>query len=190
MIQKVKIDVIAEFDDIAADAVDAIEKDVAFDYKEEAVPWYSGRQLLLLVLIGITALVFIVSILGTVVWMRDRKAKAEAKAKIEAEARIAKTASVVNLKDFMINIRDSKGNPRILVCDIALQFAPNRSRPDIEKRVDIRNIIYNLAKAKTADWWLSTEGSKNMKEEIGGRLNTLLGAGAVTEVLFTKLEVL
>jgi len=190
MIQKVKIDAISEFDDTAADAVDAIEKDATLDYQEKAASWFSGRQFLLVVLIGITALVFIVSVLGTVVWMRDQKLKAAAREKKEAEARIAQTASVVNLKDFMINIRDSKGNLRILVCDISLQFAPNRSSPDIEKRVDIRNVIYSLAKARTADWWQSSEGSKSLKEEIGSRLNALLGAGAVTEVHFTKLEVL
>lgn len=190
MIQKVKIDLLTDFDEGSVEAIDAIEKDVVADYDLKTTRWYSGRQLLLLLLIGVTSLAFILSVLGTILWMRDQKAKSAARVKKEAEARLAQTESVVNLNDFMINIKDSKGNLRILVCDVALEFAPNRISPDIDKRVDVRNIIYNAAKGRTTDWWQSTEGSHGLKKEINSRLNALLGAEVVKEVHFTKLEVL
>jgi flagellar basal body-associated protein FliL len=189
MIEKVKLDLLTDLEATTVEEVADVEKEVS-DLQEKPARWYTSRQFLLLTLLGVTILAISLSVLGTFLWIKDQKEKAAARERREAEAQLARTPTVVNLNDFMINIKDSKGNLRILACDVALQFAPNRASAGADKRVDIRNIIYVVAKGRTTDWWKSTEESHNLKKEISDRLNTLLGAGTVTEVNFTKLEVL
>ena len=189
MIEKVKLDLLTDLEATSVATVADVEKE-ASEFQGKPARWYTSRQFLLLTLLGVTILAISLSVLGTFLWIKDQKEKAAARQRKEAEAQVAHTASVVNLNDFMINIKDSKGNLRILVCDVALQLAPNRGGPDMDKRVDIRNIIYVAAKGRTTDWWQSSEESHNLKKEIYNRLNALLGAGTVTEVNFTKMEVL
>ena len=190
MIEKVKLDLLTDLEaTTTVEAVADVEKE-ASEIQEKPARWYTSRQFLLLMLLGVAIAAISLSVLGTFLWINDQKEKAAARQRKEAEAQLAKTPTVVNLNDFMINIKDGKGNLRILVCDVALQFAPNRAGADMDKRVDIRNIIYVLAKGRKTDWWQSTEESQNLKKEINSQLNALLGAGAVTEVNFTKLEVL
>ncbi len=189
MIEKVKLDLLTDLEATTVEEVADVEKE-ASDLQEKPARWYTSRQFLLLTLLGVTILAISLSVLGTFLWIKDQKEKAAARERMEAEARLARTPTVVNLNDFMISVKDNKGNLRILVCDVALQIAPKRAGADMDKRVDIRNIIYVAAKGTATDWWKSTEESHKLKKEISDRLNTLLGAGTVTEVNFTKMEVL
>jgi flagellar basal body-associated protein FliL len=192
MIKKVRLDIFAPFEgeDIPGEVAE-IEKEIT-GHEEPDVHsrWYPGKRFMLLTLVGVTLLAVSLSSLGIYLWMQDKKTKEAARAKMQDPAIAGLKEPVAKLTGFMVNIKDSKGNQRILVCDIWLELGAGRQGKEIEDRIDVRNTIYTMAKSKSASTWVSPGERQSIKKEIYSRLNSLLGEGVVKTVYFVRVEVL
>lgn len=94
---------------------------------------------------------------------------------------LLKTAYVRN---FMIDLRDSSGNHRVLLCDIAFDLGPDQTQESFENNVAVRNIIYNAARSRSAVALKSVEERKKFKQDLASELDLLLGKGSVKNVFF------
>lgn len=192
MIRKVRLDILAALGDegIIGETAD-IEKEVTGREEPDIhARWYPGKRFLIWTLTGVTLLAVSLSSLGIYLWMQDKKSKAAARAKLAEQAIPGMKEPVAKLNGFMVNIKDSKGNQRILVCDIWLELGAGRKGKEIEDRVDVRNIIYTMAKSKNVAIWVSPDERQSIKKEIYARLNGLLGEGVIKTVYFMRVEIL
>lgn len=190
MIKKVRLDIPVSLEDEDITGEVGIEKEITDQEPDAGSRWYPGKRAMIMILAGVTFLAASLSGLGVYLWMQDKKAKAAARARIEAQAVAVLKEPIARLNGFMINIKDSKGNQRVLVCDVWLELGTGRQVKEIEDRVDVRNAVYTMAKSKSVAIWVSPEERQAVKKEIFTRLNDMLGEGAVRKVYFMRVEVL
>ncbi len=94
------------------------------------------------------------------------------------------TSKFVYLKDFIIDLKDAKGNSFVLMCDVAFDI-DGKTKPEIlENNRDIRNIIYKTAQSRNVVALRSVEERKKMKIELTSAVEKLLGEGSVKNVYF------
>jgi flagellar basal body-associated protein FliL len=191
MIKKVRLDITASPEDEYTAGEVEIEKEITGQEEPDIHSrWYPGKRVMIMVLAGVTFLAVSLSSLGIYLWQQDKKAKAAARAKLEAQAVAGLKEPIARLNGFMVNIKDSKGNQRVLVCDVWLELGTGRQVKEIENRVDVRNAVYTMAKSKSVAIWVSPEERQSIKKEIFIRLNGMLGEGVVRKVYFMRVQVL
>lgn len=99
-------------------------------------------------------------------------------------ARIPLNAAYV--KDFMIDLTDSRGKSRVLLCDFAFDLGPDQAREKFENNIDVRNTIYKTAQRHSVAALKSLEERKKLKQELVSELDRLLGKGSVKDVYFVN----
>lgn len=101
----------------------------------------------------------------------------------------AKTNKVF-FKDFIIDLHDKTGQSKILLCDVALDVSEDADITELEKRVDIRNLIYQIAAKKSIIVLRSIEERRRLKKELLLEVSKLLGDGIVKELYFTNYVIM
>jgi flagellar basal body-associated protein FliL len=91
------------------------------------------------------------------------------------------------LDNFTIDLRDDKGQYRVLVCDIAIVLNPDKKIS--ENKCEVRKKAYNALKNKGKYILTSSKAYRTIKKEMRDELDGLLGGG-VKEVYFTKFILL
>jgi flagellar basal body-associated protein FliL len=92
----------------------------------------------------------------------------------------------IYFNDFVIDLKDTSGKSKILVCDVAIDISENQNVAKLVNNKDVRKIIYLTAKGKSAVALKSLEERKRLKIEIGKELEKILGEGIVKNVYFTN----
>ncbi len=95
--------------------------------------------------------------------------------------------NIENLEGFIVDINDEHGGYRVLVCDLAVEMAPNKSLS--ENRLLMRKKTYEALKNKGRYILKSASGYSVIKKEMKDELDRILGGG-VKEVYFTKFVLL
>lgn len=96
----------------------------------------------------------------------------------------SETLKMIYLKDFMIDLVDSKGNNYVLMCDVAFDIGAKTTPDQLENNTGVRNIIYKTAKNRSVVALRSVEERKKMKKELASELDKMLGEGSVKNVYF------
>ena len=92
----------------------------------------------------------------------------------------------IYFKDFIIDLKDTSGKSKILVCDVAIDISENQNVAQLVNNKDVRKIIYRTAKGKSAVALRSLEECKRLKNEMAKELEKMLGDGIVKNVYFTN----
>ena len=92
----------------------------------------------------------------------------------------------IYFNDFVIDLKDTSGKSKILVCDVAIDISDNQNVAQLVNNKDVRKIIYRTAKGKSAVALKSLEERKRLKNEITKELEEMLGEGIVKNVYFTN----
>ncbi|MEN6469425.1 MAG: flagellar basal body-associated FliL family protein [Smithella sp.] len=90
----------------------------------------------------------------------------------------------VYLKDFMIDLKDAKGNNYVLMCDVAFDVGSKIKSDQLENNAGIRDIICKTAQSRGVVALRSVEERKKMKKELAAELEKILGEGSVKNVYF------
>jgi flagellar basal body-associated protein FliL len=110
---------------------------------------------------------------------------------VPAAAAVAKEEVAASFPGFVIHLKDGRGNDRTLLCGIALVLneAPEEAKR-IEKRIDLRTVLYATASSKGGELLASRDGMNQLRREINDKMSALLGAGRVKSVYFTEFVIL
>ncbi|MEI6610824.1 MAG: flagellar basal body-associated FliL family protein, partial [Deltaproteobacteria bacterium] len=87
-------------------------------------------------------------------------------------------------KDFIIDLKDTSGRSKILVCDVAIDIMENENAAKLVNSKEVRKIIYRTAKGKSAVALRSLEERKRLKNEMAKELEKMLGEGVIKNVYF------
>jgi flagellar basal body-associated protein FliL len=98
----------------------------------------------------------------------------------------AEKVTTIYFKDFIIDLKDTSGKSKILICDIAIDVSENQDAAKLVNDADVRDIIYRTAKGKSAVALRSLEERKRLKDEMARELGKILGEGIVKNVYFTN----
>jgi len=90
----------------------------------------------------------------------------------------------VYYKDFIIDLKDTGGKSKILVCDVAIDISENQDAAQLVNNKDVRTIIYLAAKGKSAVALRSLEERKRLKDEMTAELAKMLGEGVIKNLYF------
>ena len=99
-------------------------------------------------------------------------------------AMTSESGKVVYLKDFMIDLKDTKGNNYVLMCDVAFDVGDKIMLDQLENNTGVRDIIYKTAQSRSVVALRSVEERKKMKKELVSELEKILGKGSVKNVYF------
>ncbi|MEN6620525.1 MAG: flagellar basal body-associated FliL family protein [Smithella sp.] len=208
MIEKAKLDVLEDLPDIdLADIVIPIENDQESPLHVTSGKWALNK----LLVISIPAVIFIL-IIGSFLWSyfartssiaakRSKTDTSASLASIDKKSQNIDAASSqtsiqpandnnVNLKDFIIDLRDKTGKSKILVCDFVLEVNSTENISGLENREDIRNIIYQTATGRSAVALRSVDERNKLKKELLRELNQLLGDGFIKNVYLTNYVIM
>ena len=92
----------------------------------------------------------------------------------------------VQINDFIIDVQDSAGKTRVLMCDVVLHMEENYDRFDLEKDADVRKVIYRVVQTRSAVALKTVEERKKIKTAVAEELRKILGEGSVKKVYFTN----
>jgi len=93
-------------------------------------------------------------------------------------------------KDFIIDLKDTSGKSKILVCDVAIDVIENENAAQLVNNKDVRKIIYRTAKGKSAVALKSLEERKRLKNEMAKELEKMLGEGVIKNVYFINYVIM
>ena len=93
-------------------------------------------------------------------------------------------------KDFIIDLKDTSGKSKILVCDVAIDVIENENAAQLVNNKDVRKIIYRTAKGKSAIALKSLEERKRLKNEMAKELEKMLGEGVIKNVYFINYVIM
>jgi flagellar basal body-associated protein FliL len=92
--------------------------------------------------------------------------------------------TTIYFKDFIIDLRDTGGRSKILVCEVAIEISENQNAAQLVNNKDVRRIIYLSAKGKSAVALRSLEERKRLKNEMTTELEKMLGEGVIKNLYF------
>ncbi|MCX5827408.1 MAG: flagellar basal body-associated FliL family protein [Deltaproteobacteria bacterium] len=90
------------------------------------------------------------------------------------------------IDDFNVDVKDDKGNKRLLSCGFILEMAPHEDGKTLEARLEIRKLIFDTLHKRTVSDLIRNDEKKEIKKEITDGVNRLLGAEKVKETYITK----
>jgi len=93
-------------------------------------------------------------------------------------------------KDFIVELKDKTGKSRILMYDVVCDLHEGNDILELEKRKDVRNLIYQTAKGKNVIALKSVEERKKLKQELAAEMNKLCGEGVIKEVYFANFVIM
>ena len=106
-------------------------------------------------------------------------------------AAVAKTkVTSAHFKDFIIDLKDKAGGSRILLCDVVFDLSAAGQNEELEKREDIRSLIYQTLTGRNAIVLRSLEERKRLKKELLQEASKVLGEGIVKNIYFTNYVIM
>lgn len=98
--------------------------------------------------------------------------------------------STIELEEFVVNLKPSKGKTNYLKVSVALMSEEEAFKEAIEANTNkVRDVIVNILRSKTADEVLDVEKEAAIKKNMVTKLNETIGADLIKEVYFTDLVV-
>ncbi len=160
------------------------------DDQEKVVEMASGGVNKKLIMIGLMALL-VIGGGGAAYYMMagdsgaTKGKSSEAHGEEEPEAEMESIGPVIDLDPFILNLADRE-QLRYLKVSIKLQL----DRPEVEtdfqdKLPAIRDALLVLLTSKEARGLRTIEGKMLVREEIGGRINSIMKRGKVRQIFFT-----
>jgi flagellar basal body-associated protein FliL len=188
MKQKAQIDILdlplIEGDEVAEDITSENEKPPLQEVKKDN---RNKNRLYLIVSLVIIIIGTAISA-GYYVWFH--KSEKKATIPVAATGTPGQKSFMAVLGEFNVDVKDDKGNIRMLSCGFLLEMEPNEDGKSLESRIDVRKLIFDtLHKRKVGDL-ISNNEKKAIKKEITEGVNGLLGAGKVKETYITKFVLL
>jgi flagellar basal body-associated protein FliL len=104
----------------------------------------------------------------------------------EHRAAAPEKTEIVYFTDFMIDLKDARGNSHVLICDVAFEIAERVQKDRMEKNTLLRNAIYRAAQTRSVVALRSTEERKKLKKDFSSALDGILGEGSVKDVYFVN----
>ncbi|HRT27713.1 MAG TPA: flagellar basal body-associated FliL family protein [Syntrophales bacterium] len=103
---------------------------------------------------------------------------------------VSAEGTFVSLDNFAVNIKDDKGNYRILACDVALELNAGVDAAR-ERILDLRKAVYRTVR-NSGSYVLQDlfKARRQLLKDIEREANGVLGEGAVKQVYFTKYTLL
>jgi flagellar basal body-associated protein FliL len=201
MIQKARLDILdIPLDDSAAGNREDNPQEKGTERSDE-----TSMGLLHFVINRINALIFInkfmlLSIFGGILllgvisglWtILSRKGTVEKQGSgISPPAASSALYSGTRLDGFVVDVKGDGGNIRVLICDLVLEPVHGQAVKGVESRIDIRQTIYRILRAREVAQLMAPEGRSALKKEIQAEMIRLLGDGKVKDVYFTRYMVL
>lgn len=112
-----------------------------------------------------------------------RKAVTEVSGQDKASVLPEKT-TILFFKDFMIDLKDARGNNHVLMCDVAFDLGEEQQQDPMEKTALLRSIIYKTAQMRSVIALRSVEERKKLKKDLAFAIDKILGEGSVKNVYF------
>lgn len=91
---------------------------------------------------------------------------------------------ILYFKDFMIDLKDVRGNSHVLICDVAFDLGEGLPNDQVENITLMRSIIYKTAQTRSVVALRSVEERKKLKNDLAYALDKILGDGCVKHVYF------
>ena len=155
-----------------------------FKRPDVAFNWKSLLRWKVLVPAG-AAVALLVS--ASVVYVLTQKQEA-ARIAAEQKSLAASTVPVVReavFADFSIDLKDTQGRYRFLLCDVTIEFQSEVTLTE-DRKVEIRKIIYMSAKKKGPELIRVSDSGERFKKEMRSELRDLLGEGALKDIYITR----
>ena len=157
------------------------------DDQKKVVEVASGGVNKKLIMIGLLALL-VIGGGGTAYYMMAGDSGATKGKSSEAhteEADMETIGPVIDLDPFILNLAD-RDQSRYLKVSIKLQLDRPEGETDFEDKLPaIRDALLVLLTSKEARGLRTVEGKMLVREEIGGRINSIMKRGKVRQIFFT-----
>ena len=141
----------------------------------------------------LTSVVLLSSITGILIWLnygQDTKATVTQNGNTTSGTSKPAEGKIALFEGFVVDLKDEKGNIRIVFCDIALELEKLQFTDAVSSRIDARNLIYTIIKRKKIEELSTPEMRDRLKTELKNELDILLGEKIVKSVFFTRFEVI
>ncbi len=124
-------------------------------------------------------------------WLAANKAGGRpAGHKIAAAVPSPRRDGLVDAKDFILTLKDDKGNGRVMMCDLTFELYDGQEVRFKKNILEIRKIIYEKVRQKQVFSLLLPERKIALKEELNAELGNLLGKDVVKAIYFSKFVIL
>lgn len=97
---------------------------------------------------------------------------------------IPEKKTILYFKDFMIDLKDARGDSHVLMCDVVFDLGDKQQNDQIDNTALLRSIIYKTAQMRSVVALRSVEERKKLKKDLAFALDKILGEGSVKEVYF------
>jgi len=206
-VKKAKLDLLEEMPEIELPKVEV--QPVVEDVIDEA-PVETGRSWVFskLIIIGVPAALLVLVVSGLLVYFLYHSTKTPSHKTVVTKTApepvrkpiekpqetvlehkpltVAGVTKTIYIKDFMIDLKDNKGNNRVLLCDVAFDVVVDSGQENLEESENVRNIIYRIAQSRGAIALKSIEERKKLKKELAEQLDKMAGKTIVKNVYFLK----
>ena len=145
----------------------------------------------LIFIIGLS--LFLFAVVGASVWLyfiNEGKKETIIEEKETVKTPALAAGQAVMFDHFVVNIRDQKGEIRIVVCDVFVEMENPKVALAEDERVQIRRSIYTALQKKAIDNIFSVEVRNNIRVEIKTELERLIGEKTVKNIYITRFEVI
>jgi len=150
--------------------------------------WIFTNKILALSIVG--GLLFLMFIAGLWMALSGKRAVEKPGGAIALPETSSAPYSGTRLDGFVVDVKDDGGNLRVLICDLVLEPVPGQAVKDLEFRIDIRQTVYRILRAREVRQLMVPEGRSVLKKEIQAEMVRLLGDGKVKDVYFTRYMIL
>ena len=117
---------------------------------------------------------------------KEKSYDEHAEAEVEAEPEPGFIGPVIDLEPFVLNLAD-RDQLRYLKVSIKLQLDRPEEETDFTvKRPAIRDALLVLLTSKESRSLRTVDGKMLVRDEIGGRVNTIMKRGKIQQVYFTE----
>lgn len=132
------------------------------------------------------AVVLIAAAAVSCVWIKQKESEqvAAEQKKWVAAAAVTKVHEAI-FSDFSIDLKDSQGRYRFLLCDVTLEFQSVVELTE-DRKVEIRKVIYLSAKKKGHELIRVPDSGDRFKKEMREELRDLLGEGMLKDIYITR----
>jgi flagellar FliL protein len=137
--------------------------------------------------------VLVITVAGGSIWLLSGGERKKESAVKEGESLIKAIPAgekMILFDNFVVDVRDKKGDMRIALYDIVIELAKPQAAGAEGERVDLRSAIHAVLKRKQVVDGLSPEGRNLIKIELINELDRLLGEKSVKNIYITHFEVI
>jgi flagellar basal body-associated protein FliL len=155
-----------------------------FKRPDVAFNWKSLLSWKVLVPAGAAVALLVSASVVYVLTQKQETARLAAEQKSQAASMVPVVREAV-FADFSIDLKDTQGRYRFLLCDVTIEFQSEVTLTE-DRKVEIRKIIYMSAKKKGPELIRVSDSGERFKKEMRSELRDLLGEGALKDIYITR----